>query len=310
MCKTQSLCHPKYIKQMINSKIDYRVGLPQPLNNTMKQAKLATINITLQKFLQEHCILIPEYGVYATTAYHAFSLMKENRDIDLARVNAIANSYEEDGYFFPIIKVNEKLEQIDGQHRFAAAEQRKLPIYFHIYPLWGIDKVIALNLKGSMWSMDDYLSSYVKREIKSYTRFEEFCKNNGVTTNLGLELAQHSGGKNAIREFKTGDFKFSDAKLQEALQIASHWNELGEYHPNGFKRKSFIRSVRFIMKQRGYDPKRMMKQLRELPDLSKILRNARSMNEQGILTEFTKIYNKNLRENSRIDFIKLYEQNF
>ena len=287
--------------------VDIKHGLPSRslspsiLGQTIGRGK------TLKQFLQECCTYFPEYGAYGTFHYEFLAFMPENREIDPARSAALAKSFKEDGYFMPILKVNEKLQIIDGQHRFDGARSIMYPVYFQIYPYWGINEVLTLNVRQKQWDMDDYLHSYVVRSFKPYLLFKQFIETFGVTANLGLELANNADrSAENILSFKMGTFHFDQKRFSSSSVIAAHIQELGEFHPLGSKKVYFIRAVKFMLRQAGYDQKRMLKQLRELPDEGRILKDARTLSIESYLREFQKVYNKNLRNQNRIDFYDIY----
>lgn len=94
----------------------------QPLTNNMLSAAIAR-NLTLGTFLSKQCtpLTSSKCKLYATTQTKHFKLLAENRPVNEIHVQSLMESFSKDAYLFTLIYVNEKLEIIDGQHRFEAA---------------------------------------------------------------------------------------------------------------------------------------------------------------------------------------------
>lgn len=83
--------------------------------------------------------------IYCTSDYTVFKKLLGNRVVLEQRKNTIKNSIIENGYVRNPIVVNEKMEIIDGQGRFEALKELKLPIEYVIAYGAGQKECIALN---------------------------------------------------------------------------------------------------------------------------------------------------------------------
>jgi len=69
--------------------------------------------------------------IFYTTDYSKFNTLAGNRQVNIAHVKKLESSFDEEYLISPIL-VNEKFQIIDGQHRFEAAKNLKLPIYYYM----------------------------------------------------------------------------------------------------------------------------------------------------------------------------------
>jgi hypothetical protein len=113
--------------------------------------------------------------VYYTTEYTKFKSLNGNRDLKQSNLRRIIESFKDVYLFSPII-VNEKFQIIDGQHRFAAAQELGLPVYYIVAPGYGIKEVQILNTNSSDWGYTDYLHMYVTKKIPAYQLMQQFME--------------------------------------------------------------------------------------------------------------------------------------
>ena len=85
-----------------------------------------------------------ENQILKTYDYEIFKRMKGNRVVNNSHVKNLVKSMQEK-YLPQPLTVNEDMEIIDGQHRFAAAMELNLPIYYQIINGTTISDVQRLN---------------------------------------------------------------------------------------------------------------------------------------------------------------------
>lgn len=107
--------------------------------------------------------------IYSTTNYSMFKCSSWNRNPeDELRINKVTKSIREIGFIGSII-VNEKYEVIDGQARLEACKRLGIPVRYMIVPGTGKKECLALNISQTNWSMIDYIKSYAREGMISYT---------------------------------------------------------------------------------------------------------------------------------------------
>ena len=67
--------------------------------------------------------------IHSTNDLSVFKILEGNRNINLANVERLVKSIEENGFLQMPIIVNENYEVIDGQHRLMAAKKLNSIIY-------------------------------------------------------------------------------------------------------------------------------------------------------------------------------------
>lgn len=250
-------------------------------------------NQSLGNFLSKKCDLLnPAMGrIYSTSQWQHFSFLHENRPISEAHVLALCGSYRKDSYLFSVIYVNERLEIIDGQHRFEAARRMGLPVNFMVMPGWGIREVIILNVNSSNWSLPDFLESYAKAGNENYIRFKEFSDSHPfeVTTSQVLMLGRRSGKGGTLDTFRLGKMVVTEQQVDDARKKAAKIADMQLFHPLGWTSRNFVEAMLKLFTLKGYDHVTMLERLTAHPDV--LLAKARSLRTDEYLQLFIDKYN-------------------
>lgn len=110
--------------------------------------------------------------VQQTYDYSIFKVHPKNRNVDLKHVEEIKISMQKKLLFNPIL-INEKMEIIDGQHRFEACKQLGLPIWFIMVEGLDVQDMQILNLNNNNWRHEDFLDFYIKEDKNNYKVFKK-----------------------------------------------------------------------------------------------------------------------------------------
>lgn len=132
--------------------------------------------------------------IYQTSDYSIFSLVLGNRDINQAKVKMLAMEISKNGLLLPIL-VNEKMNIIDGQHRFMACKMLGEPVSYFIRHNANIETAANVNVAGSNWSIHDWINKYAEDGNENYIYLRswiEKCRSYGVSSKAALFLAQNS----------------------------------------------------------------------------------------------------------------------
>lgn len=109
--------------------------------------------------------------VETTTTYQAFKPIDGNRYVNQLHLKRLKKSMQEN-YLYTIIVVNERMEIIDGQHRFECAKELNLPLNYVVCKGYGLNEVHTLNQNSKVWSSEDYLDGYCKLGYQDYILLE------------------------------------------------------------------------------------------------------------------------------------------
>ena len=200
-----------------------------------------------------------------TTNYSLFKLVFGNRKINQAHVKRIKASMMENPLITLII-VNERMEIIDGQHRFYALQELGLPVYYVIINGYGKKEVQIYNVNTSSWKKNDYLQSYCEQGLDDYVLLKKFCDSypDLIMTNCMKLLSGYSssdkygyidGVKTIKMDFEQGKFKVKDYKLAE-----KYANMILDFKPyfDRFNDNSFVLALLQLFVHKDYNHKTMI----------------------------------------------------
>lgn len=169
--------------------------------------------------------------VSKTTDYEMFSLLEYNKDINRLTIEKLKKSIRFRNLleYRPIL-VSEGLEIIDGQHRFEAAKELQVPIYYTVQSNNKPEDVYILNINQKIWTKEDFLKYFCKTGNSHYCRLKSFMKEHKLNLSCALTaLNQNLGGYDS-QLFKEGKFKFPDTeKEQECLEVLKNVQESIQY---------------------------------------------------------------------------------
>lgn len=189
--------------------------------------------------------------IYFTTDYGKFKMINGNRQLNERKINRIIEEIQAGNdmlKYYPIqVKENkERLDILDGQHRFWICKKLKLPVFYIIVKEHkSLQEIAKVNSNVEKWKNSDFINCYVQQGNKSYSELQIFCDKFGI--NIGTSSRLLSTGdpvsKNwgGIDEFKYGNFecKFKD----EAYSLA---NDLIKFNVAFYKDRSFIIAIHRI----------------------------------------------------------------
>ncbi|GAA4461808.1 hypothetical protein GCM10023093_07210 [Nemorincola caseinilytica] len=201
------------------------------------------------------------------------------------------NSFERDGYLFTVIYLNERLEIIDGQHRYEAARRKGLPLHFMIMPGWGMREVTILNVNSRDWTITDFMETHAKAGNPNYVRFREFylAHDFDVTTCQLLVTGRRSGRHASTDEFRKGLMQVDEQQVTEAYLKAKKMASMQPYHPNGWKSRNFVEAMLILLGTKGYDHEHLVLKFKTYPDI--LLAGAKSLRIEEYLRIFMDKYN-------------------
>lgn len=200
--------------------------------------------------------------VYTTTNYEMFNKIQGNRKLNKRNYAKLISSMKEKQLTIPII-VNSKMEIIDGQHRFACAQELGLPVYFIVENDYGIDEVKRANMVGSNWNKNDFLQMHVDDEISSYIAFNEIVDIYDIKISDLIKLTAIIKEKNmniVAKSFEEGTFTLSDAEVDAIYLFLESLESFNFF--KFYKTKQFLTAFMKLYFHNDYDHERMEDRLR------------------------------------------------
>lgn len=197
-----------------------------------------------------------------TNNYPMFKNMIGNREIKDKNYKKLIRSMSEKQLIIPIL-VNEKLEIIDGQHRFNACKTLQLPVYYYIIPGYEIEDVKRANLVSCNWNLDDYLNLHIQLAKGEYAKFLDLKNKYNLKTSQLLEiiatLEQKEYGRVRLC-FEDGSFEIDNIMIIEKfLMDLSDFSSFKDCYSTKFS-KAFLR----LYMHNAYNHTHMQKKLKTL----------------------------------------------
>lgn len=179
-------------------------------------------------------------GIYETNNYNRFNFIHVNRNISRDHVNHLKKAIMANNMLHakPIV-VDQQYNIIDGQHRFIAARELNLKIYYAIVDGFEED-IISLNANQRSWQTIDYVQYYAKKGIDSYKRALDLINRYGagVANTIEIISKNHSGGDR--RKLRSGNYEaVSTVEAERRVKTLSSLKDL-------FKNRLYISQVRAL----------------------------------------------------------------
>lgn len=201
-----------------------------------------------------------------TTNYSQFNFIKNNREQSRGHIESLKKAFEEYGNLTQVqpILVNEKMEIIDGQHRFTAAQELGQPVFYTVAPGLRVTEARAMNILHRGWTTDDYARSYAISGNQNYQKYVELKEDFGFGHAIMLVYSYGGNSTGMYKRFREGDFILDDIEQIKVRLV--QLEEVGEYTSLG-KNRPFALAYLAIMKSPEYDHKHFMRKLQIHGDL-------------------------------------------
>lgn len=235
--------------------------------------------------------------VKSTTDYSRFKFIRGNRPID-KRVKKMVRAIKRKNMLadFPILtrpNGDGRNEIFDGQTRFEAAKQLRLPVFYIENDKIKVEDISETNSVQSPWTTRDYVHSWSERGNKHFQLLKAFVAEFGlpITTagNLLIGKMKESGG-NVAKKVRDGDFRVIDE--DGARKVATFIVALKSRIPFATDRPLAIALSR-VMSVPTFDPQRF---LQKLAHANFVKLN----NVDQYVTQIEEIYNHRVRSNQLV----------
>lgn len=197
-----------------------------------------------------------------TNDYKKFKLLNYNRDISRSHVEALARAMAEkpESLRYRPVLVNEKMEIVDGQHRFEAARKLGLPIYYQMEQGLTISDAQDLNAIQKTWGPTDYARSFADAGNPHYQKYLDVRHRFGVSHNVALAFLtdRPSSSNHLTHTFKTGRLVIED--YDQAVKNLELLEEVGERYQD-WRRKGFGLAYLTLLKHPEYDHERFLERI-------------------------------------------------
>lgn len=234
--------------------------------------------------------------IQETTNYSRFNLMDANRNVLESHKDSIKASIEEHGNFteFVPIMVNERMEIIDGQHRFVALKELGLPIYYVMTKGTGVKEARNMNKLNKPWGMLDWARSYASSGYKSYQNYlilhDEYPTIHPSTL---IKYATNEVRMGMNKSFREGNLVFPEQALDGARERLEAYLSFVEAQPIA-DYSAMADALLLAMDADGYNHNRMISKIRMYRGLKRL------KNRNDCLRQLEDIYNYSTSEANRL----------
>lgn len=210
-----------------------------------------------------------ENVVQQTTEYGKFNFLSNNRKVDQAHVNNIKKAMEENGNLTKVVPVlvNQKMEIIDGQHRFQACKELGLPVYYTMVSGLSVHEARSMNILQKNWTLGDFAKSYADSGNVNYRRYLVLKDTYGFSDSITLasckelSLTDRSGYR-GYKSFKAGDLTVTDEQFADAKETLNKLSEVTEYTNAANTRAGAFAFLRVFL-SKNYNHARMIGRLKK-----------------------------------------------
>lgn len=147
--------------------------------------------------------------VFRTKDYNKFKFVESNRPIHPKHLENLKHDIEFNNLLaeFPLV-VNPGFEILDGQHRFRAAQDLGLEIYYIISDKMRVQDVPKANQSNRKWLSEDFVHFYAENGYAEYIKFLDFQRKYKVSFS-DLETFFITSSKLRMKALKEGKFVFA-----------------------------------------------------------------------------------------------------
>jgi hypothetical protein len=154
--------------------------------------------------------------IVSTKEYKKFTVDDSNRGITTKNLKKLRQSMTTFGWLeaYPMHVVSRagRMVVIDGQHRFAIAQELGIPVLYVVCKDYEDLHIAEINNAQSPWSIKDYLESHIKRGTPHYAALRNFSEEYrlplGISSKLLMGLSNRQNGSTEIKE---GKFRVKDS---------------------------------------------------------------------------------------------------
>lgn len=240
--------------------------------------------------------------VKVTDEYGLFSLVTGNRAVNPAHTKELRKSIEKVGLIPAPIIVNEKMEIMDGQHRFAACQMLNKPIYYIIVPGLKMEHSVAMNANNKSWTSTDYLNYFANEGLPDYVFIKRIKENSSLTLATILHILSNRDSGQYMDSFKNGTYKVSD-NFGQAQKVVE-WLEMFVPFAKAIRGRtsSVYFSLAWIKKNIQINDDRLLCAVKDIS-----LEGIEVNSVQSVLKAIEEKYNKRLSKDNKRYFCHEYE---
>lgn len=165
--------------------------------------------------------------IYFSNEYAKFRMIEGNRQLNEGKIKKIINAISEGNdmlKYYPIqVKENQnKLDILDGQHRFYICRHLQRPVFYVIVKEEKkMTDIARVNSAVEKWKNTDFINCYLQQGNKNYEQLRDFIEEFDINVGTALRLlttgSPLSGSRSLKEEFENGYFEVKHMEAARAL---------------------------------------------------------------------------------------------
>lgn len=168
--------------------------------------------------------------IHFTNEYARFNMINGNRQLNEKKINRIIDEISSGNdmlryYPIQVKENNERLDILDGQHRFWISRKLGRPIfYILVKEEKSMPEIAKINSNVEKWKAEDFINCYVQHGNDNYLQLRDFLDKYCISLSVSLRLlhygdpgteSHHAG---LSEDFKNGNYLVKE--LEKATDLA------------------------------------------------------------------------------------------
>ena len=185
--------------------------------------------------------------IYYSDEYARFKMINGNRQLNESKIKRIIEEIESGNdmlKYYPIqVRENkDRLDIIDGQHRFYICKKLKRPVYYILVKEEkSMPEIARVNSNVEKWKSVDFINCYVAHDNSNYKILQAFLDKYQISTTVALIMLSkgNPGCEGAYPEmgdsFRSGTFEVKFKENAEQLaDTCLHFDRFPNYRSRPF----------------------------------------------------------------------------
>jgi hypothetical protein len=195
--------------------------------------------------------------IHFTYDYDQFKFIKGNRNVKQSHVKSLIESMKIEYLKIPI-DVNEKMEIIDGQHRYMAIKELQLPLFYIVRHGWGIKEMQMCNMNKIKWSGTDEMDSQCELNNINYIRIKRLMEKYNINIVTARLCMNH---KKSVASFMHGQWIATSEDYDRACVIAEFLNAVKSKYGIDTSRYALVAAISKLYDNPNFNLKHFEKKL-------------------------------------------------
>ncbi len=237
--------------------------------------------------------------IYFSKDYKQFKFIKGNRHINEAKVKKIIRDIDNglDMLRYCPIVVNNKMEIIDGQHRYTVCKILKCPVHYVIAGEAELHEIAKINSRTERWKPIDFVRCYMETGNTQYEILMRFMLDYQLPASSAMMILSAGIHNTEIqsqrlqREFEEG--RFVVTALEEAETIMQWACQFDEFE--GRTSRTFLKAISIILRHEKCDMEDLLHRYRQNPSAL-----STEGSHKKYLTALEDIYNRSRQKRQTI----------